>query len=225
MLAPRESRAPEGPAAWWKLDELDGASAADASGHGLAARVQGRFHWGPGQGRAGGALQLEGPDAWVDCGGNDQFNFREAMTFSLWMKAPTDGKLSPSLLTKGNNTWRVQAADDRRRVSFALTGPVTTGASKGRPATVKTKRPVNDGQWHHLAGVYDGRKVALFLDGELEEAVSVTGSVAVNTEPVMVGQNSMGRTAPFQGWIDEVRLYGRGLSDQEIKTLSRGDTL
>jgi large repetitive protein len=224
-LAAHEAKPPDGLAAWWKLDESEGASAADASGHGLAARAQGRFHWGPGQGRSGGALQLDGPAGWVDCGGIDEFNFRDAMTFSVWVKAPKGEKLSSSLLTKGNNTWRIQAAADRRAVSFSLTGPLTTGTNRGRAPIVKTKRPLDDGQWHHLAGVYDGKRVALFLDGELEEAVSATGPIAVNTEPVLVGQNSMGQTQSFKGWIDELRLYGRALSDPEIKALSRGDTL
>jgi len=153
----------------------------------------------------------------------DELNFREAMSFAFWIKAPSGEKLSAALLTKGNNTWRVQSIADRRSVSFALTGPLTTGTNKGRQPIVKTKRPVDDGQWHHLAGVYDGQRVALFLDGELEDSVSAGGPIAVNTEPVMIGQNSMGRTQPFKGWIDEVRLYGRGLSVQEIKALGRGE--
>ncbi len=224
VLAPREGKPPDGPAVWWPLDESEGSAAADASGHGLAGRVQGRCQWGPGQGRLGGALQLNGPQGWVDGGGSDELNFRQAMTFSLWIKAPQGEKLSPSLMTKGNNTWRVQAAGDRRSVSFALTGPQTTGRNQGRAPAIKTKRPVDDGQWHHLAGVYDGQRVALFLDGELEDSVPAAGLIAVNTEPVLVGQNSMGRTQPFKGWIDEVRLYARGLTDREIKALSRGET-
>ncbi len=224
VLGPREGRPPDGPAAWWRLDESEGSSAADASGHGLTARPQGRFHWGPDKGRQRGALQLDAPNGWLDCGGIEEFSFRDAMTISLWLRATKGEKLAPSLVTKGNNTWRVQAAADRRSVSFTLTGPLTTGVNKGRPPVVKTKRPLDDGRWHHLAGVYDGQRVALFLDGEIEDVVTAAGSIAINTEPVLVGQNSMGRTQPFQGWIDEVRLYGRGLSDQEIRVLSRGDT-
>jgi len=218
-LTGRSGKPPDGPVAWWKLDEAEGASAADASGQGLTARVLGKARWAPGQGRKGGALRLEGPEAGVDCGGINECNFKEALTISLWVKVPEGGKLSPSLVTKGNNTWRLQGAADRQHVSFALTGPLTIARTNPRPPLVKTRRPVNDGQWHHLAAVYDGQRAALYLDGELQDSLAATGLVAVNTEPVMIGQNSMGRMEPFEGWVDDVRLYARGLSEAEIKAL------
>lgn len=190
----------------------------------MAARVLGQPRWGPGQGRVEGALQFDGPEAALDCGGMDELNFKDALTVSLWLKAPAGGKSPPSsLVAKGNNTWRLQSAADHKSVSFALTGPLTTGKTNVSPPMLKTRRPLDDGQWHHLAGVYDGQRVTLYLDGNLEDSVAASGLVAVNTEPVMVGQNSMGRTEPFKGWVDDVRLYGRGLADKEIKALHQAE--
>jgi large repetitive protein len=203
----------------WKLDETGGATAADATGHRLSATVRGPPHWAPRQGRLGGALKLE--DSYLDCGDAEAFDFREAITVAAWMKVPPIGKALPALVTKGNNTWGLQLAGEKHEISFALTGPQTTGKSKGRSPAVKSKRPLDDGQWHQVVGSYDGQRVALYLDGELEDSVTASGLIAVNTEPVMIGQNSMGRSRPLNGWIDDVRLYGRGLNAQEVQALYR----
>ena len=46
--------------------------------------------------------------------------------------------------------------------------------------------------------------------------------IAQNSEPVMIGFNSEDRKAPFNGWIDDVRLYGYGLSRAEVEALYKG---
>jgi hypothetical protein len=69
---------------------------------------------------------------------------------------------------------------------------------------------VNDGQWHHVAGVYDPlaiTKVALYLDGVLEASGNLT--VTVNT--AATGNIQIGRRCDglhyFNGTIDEVRVW------------------
>jgi hypothetical protein len=79
---------------------------------------------------------------------------------------------------------------------------------------------VDDGQWHHVAGVSDGRRAALYVDGELE-ASGDAKPLAPNSEPVMIGCNSEDYNTRFNGWIGDVRLYGYGLSEAEVKALYR----
>src|ERR1039458_1477533 len=47
-------------------------------------------------------------------------------------------------------------------------------------------------------------------------------TIARNNEPVMIGFNSEDRQARFNGWIDDVRLYGYGLSEADVKALYHG---
>jgi len=54
--------------------------------------------------------------------------------------------------------------------------------------------------------------------------VGVSGPIAQNTEPVLIGENAASRGRPFNGWLDDVRLYNRGLSAEEIRALYRGGT-
>lgn len=214
----------EGSVAWWKFDETQGGAAADATGHGLAGRVQGQPRWAPGQGRFGGALELDGATGFVDCADAQEFDFREGMSLSVWFKVRRFDKMPPVLVTKGNNTWQLQFTGDQHRLNFALTGPQTKGTTRSRSPSVTSNRALDDGQWHHVVGAYDGQRVALYVDGKLADSMSASGLIAQNTEPVMIGGSPTTRSRPFEGWIDDVRLYSCGLRESAIQALYRGIT-
>ena len=64
-------------------------------------------------------------------------------------------------------------------------------------------------RWHHIAGVYDGAEVRLYLDGELMATQAGSGSRRTNAFPLMIGAdvNAQGEpTSFFNGRIDNVRL-------------------
>lgn len=63
--------------------------------------------------------------------------------------------------------------------------------------------------WHHIAGVYDGSEVRLYVDGELVSTVERTGERTTNALPFLIGADVNGRgeaTSHFEGVIDDVRL-------------------
>jgi len=65
------------------------------------------------------------------------------------------------------------------------------------------------GTWHHVAGVFDGESVALFVDGRRVAAVAGSGARTRNALPLVVGADVNGAgqgTSYFPGRIDEVRL-------------------
>lgn len=64
-------------------------------------------------------------------------------------------------------------------------------------------------RWHHLAGVFDGEEVRLYLDGRRIGAAPGQGSRTANPMPLFVGADPDRRGRPmsfFDGWIDGVRL-------------------
>jgi len=74
-------------------------------------------------------------------------------------------------------------------------------------AIAKTVLPTD--RWTHLAGVYDGRTVQLYVDGKRVAQQEGTGQRKHNSRPLYVGADPNGRgepTRPFLGQIDEVRL-------------------
>ncbi len=76
-------------------------------------------------------------------------------------------------------------------------------------------------RWRHVAAVYDGSTIALFVDGTLLEVVDAP-DLLVDQNPIVIGGDiDDGLLAnPFDGALDDVRLYSRALDGDEIATLA-----
>jgi hypothetical protein len=220
---PASGSAARSPVAWWKLDETGGAEAADSPANRHPARVQGPAHWAPTAGRIGGAIELDGTGAYLDCGDASEFDLGAGFAVSCWVKARDWQQKMQTLIAKGDDTWRLHSQGTSGTVVFALNGPQPNGKDKNKQPRVTSKAALDSDAWQHIVGVYDGKRIALYVNGELQEAVSASGPLAQNTEPVWLGNNSAAQTQFFSGWLDDVRLYDQRLSESEIKALYRGD--
>lgn len=80
----------------------------------------------------------------------------------------------------------------------------------------KTTETINDTQWHHYALTFDGQTVRVYVDGtEIASDSSANGKTISQNWPGY----DIGILRPFKGALDEMRMYNRGLSTQEIQTL------
>ena len=82
------------------------------------------------------------------------------------------------------------------------------------------QRFVADGNWHHLVATYDdttGERL-LYVDGELGAKDMARGRFRENAYPIQIGKRA--DMAPcFVGTIDEVMLFNRALSAEEVRQL------
>jgi len=82
--------------------------------------------------------------------------------------------------------------------------------SDGHVATVLSD-PINCDGWYHVAGVYDGYNLSLYIDGKLEERIIDDGYVypAHPTSPLYIGAEYQegGVKDYYHGWVDEARLW------------------
>ncbi len=76
---------------------------------------------------------------------------------------------------------------------------------------------VQTDEWQHVAGTYDGAMSRAFLNGELIGEMAVQNPIITNTNPATVG----GRT--FRGAVDELHVYDRALTQEEIARIMQGD--
>jgi hypothetical protein len=97
------------------------------------------------------------------------------------------------------------------------------GAFDGRDHQSVSNTGANDiGTRVHIAGVYDGRAWLLYRKGRLEESRTDTvGAVRVGA-PWSIGAASPGNGRFFSGSIDDVRLYNRALTSDEVARLAEG---
>jgi len=72
--------------------------------------------------------------------------------------------------------------------------------------------------WYHIAGTYDGSTAKLYINAILDGTpASTTGVINVRAYNIRIGCRTAGY--PYAGVIDEVRVYNRSLSPEEIRTL------
>ena len=89
---------------------------------------------------------------------------------------------------------------------------------------VSTSGDINNGNWYHVAAVYDGTDVYLYIDGIEVYSGAQTGAIVEdNTMDVWIGNNpptDVGATArPWDGRIDELIVYDTALTQTEIQDL------
>jgi hypothetical protein len=203
-----------GQTARWKLDETGGANAADTGGRSLTGSVKGTPQWA--SGKTGGALEFDGKETLVNCGDAAAFNFRDGMTVAAWIKVRKLDKEWQAVVTKGDTAWRFHRQSATGNLEFHCDGLTPLEQNK---TTVAIKRSLTDDQWHHVAATYDGKRMAIYLDGTLQDSAKVAGQIATNSHPVMLGENAEKPGRLFNGWMDDVRLYSYGLSDEEVRAL------
>jgi hypothetical protein len=74
------------------------------------------------------------------------------------------------------------------------------------------------GTWTHIATTYDGATQRLYVNGTLVATRAQTGNIAVSGGALRIGGNNAWAGEFFQGLIDDVRVYRRALSAEEIAT-------
>ncbi|MDA1052575.1 MAG: Rib/alpha-like domain-containing protein [Planctomycetota bacterium] len=82
--------------------------------------------------------------------------------------------------------------------------------------------------WTHVAGVYDGSELRIYVDGVASsDSKEVSGNLKQSNEPLQFGCDCGGGgvQSPFDGTIDDVRIYNRALSAEEILTLANDATV
>ena len=107
------------------------------------------------------------------------------------------------------------AAGGGSRLRFRLkTGGITT-------TLIAASGNLPESQWLHAAAVYDGAAMKLFLDGALVGSTAKSGALSQNPAvPVWIGGNPTEPTSkPWRGRLDDVRIYDRALSADELKAL------
>ncbi|MDD7986191.1 LamG domain-containing protein [Lentisphaera marina] len=142
--------------------------------------------------------------------GAQSVSITESITLIAWVKWVDWPEIWTGIITKGDHTWRLARKGDTDTVAFSLNGP-------SGDADLQASTSVADGQWHMVAGTYDGTTAKVFVDGKLENSRARSGAIRYDYQPIWIGGNSERPGREWNGWIDEVAIYSRALSDQEIE--------
>ena len=197
---------------WWKFDETNGTTAKDSSGNHHDGKLVGHAKWA--QGKNGGALALDGNGSYVQIADKSAFDLGSELTIAGWVNirsVPTDWT---AIVTKGDTAWRLSTVAQESRLHFAINQPDA--------ARINSSANIGSNEWHHVAAVYEGKTVQLYIDGKPDGSAAWTGGTAKNDAEVLIGENAEQPNRCFDGRIADLRIYNCALSESEIRALAAG---
>ena len=162
---------------------------------------------------SGEVLNFDGVNDFINIPHNALLNITNSITVESWIK--TTSSSERYITTKYDDSWYLAingAGAAPGKASFYLNNPGPTISWLHGTSTV------SDGNWHHIAGTYDGTVMKIYVDGKLEnQAVKTTSlSITTGTNPLQIGARTNGIT--FQGSMDEVRIWNTARSQCEIQS-------
>ncbi len=215
---------PQGLLGGWNFDEGAGDTASDSSGYNNSGALVGNPTWV--DGKSGKALSFDGVDDYVEVGDRSNLNIRKEISFSLWFKANAS-QVGPLV-----NKYDVRSPDNGYYVGLSkrLSSGGTISsifANKDSTNEFVTHQSFLDYQWHHLVVIYrpDGvSQPKIYLDRIEQSGTNIGPTLTTIGEPV--GSNfRIGRYSDdahsfyFKGLIDDVRIYNKILTADEIGAL------
>lgn len=91
---------------------------------------------------------------------------------------------------------------------------------EGNPQLNAPSSPLPNNQWSHLAGVWEDGTARLYVDGVMVAEESLPSPPLANTFPLYLGSSPFGDWTFLRGQLDEVRIWSRARSGEEIAALA-----
>ncbi|RLF58603.1 MAG: hypothetical protein DRN27_04935 [Thermoplasmata archaeon] len=198
----------------WHFNEGTGSITYDSSGNGNDGIINGAS-WSNGVNNT--ALEFDGSDDYVQVPDSASLDMSDEITISTWVNFDSINPSQPPIIVMkrddsgSGEVYKLGIADgDGSEFEIRFVGDYLLAGGN-----------IEIGNWYHLVGTYDGVHFRLYQDG-LQVAESVyNGFISISDNDVYVGVDldNWGFNQYLDGTIDEVRLYNRALTADEILTL------
>lgn len=206
----------QGLAGLWHFNERGGVLA-DQSGYAQNGTAFGDVQY-EAEGKIGTALSFRGKNAYVEMPASSRFAPNGQMHLEAWVKPETLPGLGQTATVLSIYEEGASKGSTGSEFSLALTGPegrVMAYAPKLQPAQAQGKIALMPGVWQHIAVSWGQGVVRIYNNGILDTAIPYTGSLDFSKMVLRVGSDSK-NTSSFKGSIDEVAVYRRPRTEQEI---------
>ncbi len=195
-------------------------NAKDKSGNKNNGKAYGATLCSDRKGNVNSAYSFDGEDDFILAPDSKSLRIKDQITISVWFKtdfalpfAGLVGKIDPEEPRRGY----LMDITDKNKVRSDL----SIDHSKAIGKAIFSTNEVVDNVWHHALMTYNGTELKLFIDGNLDSKIDYNKGFEATDQPLFIGwdQNRWLSHRHFKGSIDDVRLYNRSLSDEEVLKL------
>jgi len=199
---------------WWSFDEYCASSdqvldTTNVYSGATGTKLNGA---GCGLGKLGGGVSLDGDNDVVSVPDRASLHFTNAFTLSAWVY-PTN---TPGHIA---GKWTQKKSYQLAMSSGKFTFSIGRGTSP-TVVTVQAAAPLNT--WSHVAGVYNGSRLSIYVNGVLKASTATSGSVVDSSNAFTIGNLPGSAGTGFKGRIDEVKAFNTALPAADVDRLANG---
>ena len=167
-----------------------------------------------GEGKIGEGMHLDGSGDYLAVPDHETLELSAEVTLEAWVKLITSGS-DQAIIEKGDCYYLLNVFGPGR----PTVGIIEFGCSSLAPNWLSGTGVVDDDEWHHVVGVYDGSNKYIYIDGEEDIVGATTGTLSgIVNNNLSIGRRGAQLNNRFgKGIIDEARIYNRGLSADEVE--------
>jgi hypothetical protein len=201
---------PESVVGVWLFDTDPKGGVKDSSGNGHDGEIMGNVEWVNGKFRS--ALEFPGASGnLVSIPHAEDLNL---FTFTIvaWYQGEETDSWQYLVSKEIPHNSRNYCIGVQKDTGMMMT-QITVGPEQWKTATGRTL--LIDGEWHHMAGTYDGAFIRAWVNGVMEAQVAEAGEPDhPEAEPLRIGAVN---GIPVKGIIDEVALFSVALEEEDIQ--------
>ncbi len=199
----------------FKFDEEPGDKVRDLSGKGNDG-IPTDVEWVP-DGKFGGAVEFNGATSVIEVPHSDNLNpGGDQISIIAWLKPNSFPAGHPPIARKGQvgegiGCWGFDTPNGTLRGFTYMAADGVAQISQGAAA-------MTIGEWNHAAMIYNGEELNVYLNGELDGSIPVSGDINENAgTPVWIGKKA-NEAIFLNGVLDELAIFNIGLNEAQLRT-------
>ncbi|MDP9151752.1 MAG: LamG domain-containing protein [Myxococcota bacterium] len=194
----------------WHFDDCSPTSNFLVDSSGFGANAQHALHGACVPGISGLGVQFRSAKDVVQVADEPQFTVGQRVGVAAWVHPTTVAGHQPIVIKRLNNKTAFSLGIHNGNVEMSVV--LTTGQ------TIISQAPIAAGTWTHVAGMYDGTFVFLFINGQQFGQVFAAGTMQNVLAPIRIGATT--QSQHFSGIIDEVFLSTEAISKDTLTALA-----
>lgn len=193
------------------FEEGKGDKTVDQSDNKIEGVLKNGVEWTK-DGKIGNAVSFKGANTYIE--------FPEVKILDITDEITIEGWVFPIAVQGDSNLFGRRTPANQGGYTMQWTaGKIETWVHFGGWQGTRGKQTITPktGQWHHVAGVFDGASVRQYVDGKLDIEFAQKGQMDSVPQVFRVGQ-AQTSLMPMEGLMDEIAVYHRALKADEIKS-------